>query len=68
MRLSATGRERHLLSARQAQTGVVVGFGRNGINVIVRRDGTWARESYHMDFWDPVDQPLAVDAVREDAH
>ena len=53
--LSATGREQFLLSARHAQTGVVVGFSRNGISVIVRRDGTKARESYHMDFWEPVE-------------
>lgn len=48
--LSALGRE-HFPVARD--TGVVVGFGRSGNTIYVKRDGLKLATSWHMDFWEP---------------
>jgi hypothetical protein len=37
--------------------GTVVGFGHQPYLVTILRDGRKTRESYHMDFWEPIEAP-----------
>lgn len=61
VRMSEKAISQHLQGTTDRRTGVVVGFPKFGIGnvshlVYVLRDGLRTKDSYHMDFWESVEE------------